>query len=80
MVGPERIEDWIDQLRAEQSKNGGELTVEKAKTMLALCSCIQATVTGFLTMFDLEKNCRGEKKGRRDDSATSHDRQINVPG
>ena len=54
MVGPERIEDWIDQLKTEQSKNCGEMTVEKAKTMLALCSCIQATVTGFLTAHDLK--------------------------
>ena len=63
MVGPERMENWIDQLRIERAKNGGELTVEKAKNMLALCSCIQASVTGFLTLHDLRESCRNKVEG-----------------
>lgn len=62
MVGPERIGRWIGRLEQEHAKNGGELTVDKAKTMLALCSCIQATVTGFLATYSLEENSNGKKE------------------
>lgn len=62
MIGPDRVSRWIGQLEQAHAKNGGELTVETAKTMLALCGCIQATVTGFLTLHDLEQCCRSEKK------------------
>ena len=62
MVGPERIGCWIDQLSVEQAKNGGELSVETAKTMLALCACIQATVSGFLATYDLKESAHGKEK------------------
>ena len=62
MVGPDRMGNWIDQLAVEHAKNGGELTVEKAKAMLAICSCIQASVTGFLTSYDLKEFAHGKKE------------------
>ena len=62
MVGPERIGRWICRLKQEHAKNGGELTVEKAKTMLALCSCIQATATDFLATYSLKESSHGKKK------------------
>ena len=55
----------IDMAEVKTSDLDSRQAKETAKTMLALCSCIQATVTGFLTMFDLEKNCRGKKRGGR---------------
>jgi len=60
MVGPDRIEAWIDQLKSEHVKNGCELTVDKAKTMLTLCACIEAAITGFLIRHKLEEHSHGK--------------------
>lgn len=54
MVGPDRIDSWIDQLAAEQAGNVGEMSVEKAKNMLALCACIQTAATAFLLKHQME--------------------------
>ena len=54
MVGPDRIGAWIDHMAREQEKNHGELTVEKAKTMLALCALIQQAATDFLIKHQME--------------------------
>ncbi len=62
MVGPDRIDGWIDQLKSEHLKNGQELTIDKAKTMLALCACIETAVTGFLIRHQLEERSHGKTK------------------
>ena len=51
MVGPERIGRWIGRLEKEHAKNGGEFTVEKAKTMLALSVCIAEAAKGYLIRY-----------------------------
>ena len=54
MVGPDRLGAWIGHMAREQEKNHGELTVEKAKTMLALSVLIQQAATDFLIKHQME--------------------------
>ena len=54
MVGPETIDAWIAQLNAEHRRNCGEMSADKAKNMLVLCSCVESAVTAYLIKHRLE--------------------------